>query len=147
MGSLRNTLVVVEAVYFRKHLSNDLELQPADGTPPCYHIVTGPHHCWPWDGFIRVSYHSLESEVSMVSSGTQRVDGEKGLKQIPLNNLSALQGDYQCQLLNYFLLNKRPFTGTGAAWTDHFPFSLVGETKGGQTWMRRFQINAGVPRW
>lgn len=61
------------------------------GTPPSHHIITGPHHSWPWDGFIRVSCHSLESEVSMVSIGTQRVDGEKGLKQIPLHNLSALQ--------------------------------------------------------
>lgn len=83
----------------------------------------------------------------MVSSGTQRVDGEKGLKRIPFNNLSALQCDHQCQLLNYFMLNKRPSTVTGASWTDHFPFSLVGETEGGQTWTRRFQINAGVPRW
>lgn len=47
MDSLLNTLLVVEAVYFRKHIFNDLELQPAYGTPLCHHIVTGLHHCWP----------------------------------------------------------------------------------------------------
>lgn len=81
MDSLCNSLLVVEAVYFRKHIINDLELQPADGTPLSHHIITGPHHSWPWDGFIRVSWHSLESEVSVVSIGTQRVDREKGRAQ------------------------------------------------------------------
>ena len=66
-----------------------------------------------WDGFTHVLFQRLESDVSMVSIGTQRVDGEKGFKQIPLNNLSALQCDHQCQLLNYFMLNKRPFTVQG----------------------------------
>lgn len=34
------------------------------------------------------------------------------------------------------MLNKRPFTVAGAALTECYPFSLVGETKGGQTWTR-----------
>ena len=35
----------------------------------------------------------------------------------------------------------------GAALSDHYPFSLVRESKGGHTWSRQFQVNAGAPRW